>query len=70
VDVHTEAAIIEATERLMAGRTTFMIAHRLGTLKSCDLILVMEQGELVEIKTNFAEPSSAMSAATAAGVLA
>jgi ABC-type multidrug transport system fused ATPase/permease subunit len=54
----------------MAGRTTFMIAHRLGTLKSCDLILVMEQGELVEIKTNFAEPSSAMSAATAAGVLA
>ena len=50
VDVHTEAAIIEATERLMSGRTTFMIAHRLGTLKSCDILLVLDQGRLVEIK--------------------
>ena len=50
VDVHTEAAIIEATERLMSGRTTFMIAHRLGTLKSCDMLLVLDQGRLVEIK--------------------
>ena len=51
VDVHTEAAIIEATEKLMSGRTTFMIAHRLGTLKSCDIVLVLEQGRLVEVKT-------------------
>jgi ATP-binding cassette subfamily B protein len=50
VDVHTEAAIMEATERLMAGRTTFMIAHRLNTLKSCDLILVLDQGRLVGVK--------------------
>jgi ATP-binding cassette, subfamily B, bacterial len=50
VDVHTESAILEATERLMTGRTTFMIAHRLGTLKTCDMILVMEQGQLVEVK--------------------
>lgn len=50
VDIHTEAAIMEATERLMAGRTTFMIAHRLNTLKSCDLILVLEQGRLIEVK--------------------
>jgi ATP-binding cassette, subfamily B, bacterial len=50
VDVHTEAAIMQATERLMAGRTTFMIAHRLDTLKSCDLTLVLDQGRLVEIK--------------------
>lgn len=50
VDVHTEAAIMEATERLISGRTTFMIAHRLNTLKSCDLILVLEQGRLVDIK--------------------
>ena len=49
VDVHTEAAIMEATERLMAGRTTFMIAHRLNTLKSCDLILVLDQGRLMEV---------------------
>ena len=50
VDVHTEAAIMEATERLMSGRTTFMIAHRLSTLKSCDLVLVLDCGRLVEIK--------------------
>ncbi len=50
VDVHTEAAIMEATERVISGRTTFMIAHRLSTLKTCDLILVLDQGRLVEIK--------------------
>lgn len=50
VDVKTEAAIMEATERLMSGRTTFMIAHRLSTLKSCDLVLVLDQGRLLEIK--------------------
>jgi ATP-binding cassette, subfamily B, bacterial len=50
VDIHTEAAIMEATERLISGRTTFMIAHRLSTLKTCDLILVLDEGHLVEIK--------------------
>lgn len=50
VDVHTEAVIMEATERLMWGRTTFMIAHRLSTLKSCDLVLVLDHGRLIEVK--------------------
>jgi ATP-binding cassette subfamily B protein len=50
IDVNTEAAIMEATEKLMAGRTTFMIAHRLNTLKNCDLILVLEDGRLAEIR--------------------
>jgi ATP-binding cassette, subfamily B, bacterial len=50
VDVHTEAAILDATERLMVGRTTFMIAHRLNTLKRCDMILVLDQGRLIEVK--------------------
>jgi len=50
VDVKTEARIMQATEDLMRGRTTFMIAHRLNTLKSCDLILVLERGELVEVR--------------------
>jgi ATP-binding cassette subfamily B protein len=50
VDVHTETAIMEATERLISGRTTFMIAHRLSTLKSCDLVLVLDQGRLIEVK--------------------
>jgi ATP-binding cassette, subfamily B, bacterial len=47
VDRKTEASILEAIEALMKGRTTFMIAHRLNTLKNCDLILEMEQGRLI-----------------------
>ena len=39
VDVHTEAAIMESMERLMAGRTTFMVAHRLSTLDVCDVVV-------------------------------
>jgi ATP-binding cassette subfamily B protein len=65
VDVHTESAILEATERLMAGRTTFMIAHRLGTLKTCDMILVMEQGQLVEIKKSSSASATLMDVAQA-----
>jgi ATP-binding cassette subfamily B protein len=47
VDMKTESGIIEAMERLMKGRTTFMIAHRLTTLMSCDLLLVIENGRLI-----------------------
>jgi ATP-binding cassette subfamily B protein len=49
IDVNTEALIMQATENLMRGRTTFMIAHRLSTLKSCDMLLRLENGRLVEI---------------------
>lgn len=48
VDSRTEAVILEALSRLMAGRTTFMIAHRLSTLYHTDLILVLNNGRLVE----------------------
>ena len=47
VDVRTEGAIMNTLEELMRGRTTFIIAHRLSTLESCDLILEMEQGKLL-----------------------
>jgi ATP-binding cassette subfamily B protein len=46
VDTVTEAAIIEATQRLMEGRTTLMIAHRLSTLEHCDARLSVEQGRV------------------------
>jgi ATP-binding cassette, subfamily B, bacterial len=46
VDVTTEAAIIAAVERLMHGRTTFMVAHRLSTLRAADLILRVEGGRV------------------------
>jgi ATP-binding cassette subfamily B protein len=48
VDIRTEAQIIEALERLMEGRTTFVITHRLDALKTCDVILHIEKGRLVD----------------------
>jgi ATP-binding cassette subfamily B protein len=51
VDVKTEATIMEATERLMHGRTTFMIAHRLSTLESSDLRIELAAGRIVSIAT-------------------
>ncbi len=50
VDLQTENSILDATENLMQGRTTFMIAHRLNTLRSCNVILVLEQGELLDVR--------------------
>ncbi len=49
LDIRTESLIMEAMERLMAGRTTFMITHRLDSLNSCNLILHLENGKLVEV---------------------
>jgi ATP-binding cassette, subfamily B, bacterial len=48
VDVKTEAVIMEAMNRLMRGRTTFMIAHRLSTLEKCDVRLAIERGRVVD----------------------
>jgi ATP-binding cassette subfamily B protein len=48
VDVKTEAVITEAMERLMAGRTSFMIAHRLSTLDVCERRLEIEHGRIVD----------------------
>lgn len=48
IDSKTEAVILDALERLVVGRTTFMIAHRLSTVRHADRILVMDHGELVE----------------------
>jgi ATP-binding cassette, subfamily B, bacterial len=48
VDVGTEAVIIDAMERLMQGRTTFMIAHRLSTLDICDARLELDGGRIAD----------------------
>jgi ATP-binding cassette, subfamily B, bacterial len=50
VDVRTEAAIIEAMQRLMSGRTTFMIAHRLETLAACHVRIEIEDGQLARFQ--------------------
>ncbi len=48
VDTQTEKLIQEALDRLMEGRTTFVIAHRLSTVRRADLILVMDNGQIVQ----------------------
>ena len=48
VDSETEALIMDGLEHLMAGRTTFIIAHRLSTVRQADLILVLRAGQIVE----------------------
>ncbi|MEW6750231.1 MAG: ABC transporter ATP-binding protein [Candidatus Latescibacterota bacterium] len=52
VDTQTEYEIQEALERLVSGRTTFAIAHRLSTLKNADRLLVLEQGRIAEVGTH------------------
>ncbi len=49
IDSQTEQVILEALERLMVGRTTFIIAHRLSTTRHADQIIVMEKGRIVEV---------------------
>ncbi len=49
MDTETERLISEAIEKLIVGRTTITIAHRLSTLKNCDYIMAIENGELVEM---------------------
>ena len=48
LDVTTEALVMAGIERLMAGRTTFIIAHRLSTVRRCDQIVVLRAGVIVE----------------------
>ncbi len=49
VDVETEKQIQEAIERLIKGRTTFAIAHRLATLRNADRLIVLKEGQVVEM---------------------
>jgi len=64
VDLETEAAIMEAMERLMQSRTSFMIAHRPSTLANCDALLKIESGQLV---TWTADASTAVRGVLAVG---
>ena len=48
VDTRTEELVQKAMDKLMEGRTSFIIAHRLSTIKNADLILVMNEGNIIE----------------------
>ncbi len=52
MDTHTEVIIQEALERLVHGRTTFIVAHRLSTVTRADLVLVLDHGRIIERGTH------------------
>ena len=52
IDTRTEKLVQAGMDALMEGRTTFVIAHRLSTVKNSDCIMVMEQGRIIERGTH------------------
>lgn len=52
LDAHTESLLFDALQRLMDRRTTFVIAHRLSTVRKADRILVLDQGRIVQVGTH------------------
>lgn len=52
IDTRTEALIEKGMDRLMEGRTVFVIAHRLSTVRNADAIMVLEHGQIVERGTH------------------
>ena len=49
IDLKTEASIMEATQRLIRGRTAFIIAHRFSTLENCDILLTIEHSKVATV---------------------
>ncbi|MBR0189780.1 MAG: ABC transporter ATP-binding protein [Clostridia bacterium] len=54
IDTRTELLVQKGTDRLMEGRTVFVIAHRLSTVQNSDVIMVLEQGVIIERGTHYA----------------
>ncbi|WP_300596775.1 ABC transporter ATP-binding protein [Niabella sp.] len=52
LDMHTEQLVIEAIGRLVEGRNTFLVTHRLDTLRLCNIVLHLEKGTIVDIIRN------------------
>ena len=48
IDSHTEKIVQDGMDKLMKGRTVFVIAHRLSTIRNSDVIMVMDQGHIIE----------------------
>ena len=48
IDSRTEKIVTEGMDKLMQGRTVFVIAHRLSTIRNADVIMVMDQGRIIE----------------------
>ena len=52
IDTHTEKIIEKGMDKLMEGRTVFVIAHRLSTVRNANYIVVLEHGEIIERGTH------------------
>ena len=52
IDTRTERMVQDSMDKLMKGRTTFVIAHRLSTVKNSDCIIVLEHGRIIERGTH------------------
>jgi len=52
IDTHTEKLIEKGMDELMSGRTTFVIAHRLSTVRNANAIIVLEHGQIIERGTH------------------
>ena len=52
IDTRTERIVQDGMDKLMRGRTTFVIAHRLSTVRNSDCIMVLEQGRIIERGTH------------------
>jgi ATP-binding cassette subfamily B protein len=52
IDPHTEHEILAAMEQAMHGRTTLVIAHRLSTLRQCDRVIVLDNGQIAQRGTH------------------
>ena len=52
IDTRTETLVQQGMDALMKGRTTFVIAHRLSTVRNADCIMVLEQGRIIERGTH------------------
>lgn len=52
IDTESEMLIQKALQKVLEGRTSFIIAHRLSTIRSCDRILVVEKGKIIEDGTH------------------
>jgi ATP-binding cassette subfamily B protein len=66
VDLHTEHEIMQATQSLLRGRTTFVIAHRLSTVRDCNLILAFRRGRLMAVTSDLDHAVRALEFGTAA----
>ena len=57
LDAATESELLDSLHKVMQGRTAFVIAHRLNTIRDCDVLLILEKGKLKEMRWRTEEPA-------------